>query len=353
MHDICCFCRIFAARIRDSEQKDTIMKKEVLSSLKSSETDDWLDIRVVRPLAYYCALGFAKLDIHPNTVTILSMIIGAASCFFFAHGSCHYEGAAGLSYNILAILLLVWADIYDCTDGQLARMTGKTSRLGRILDGAAGFVWFVPIYIALTLRFYHYHSIEFGWFGIADTGQNAIIATAILFAFVLVSGFYSMSGQQRVADYYIQAHLFFLKGEKGSELDNSAKQQQIYDGTPDEGNRIWKMFLKSYIGYTKKQEERTPQFQRLLSVLRDKYGSANNMPADVREELHAESLKLMKYNGMLTFNFRTAFFILFVLIDLPSLYFIVFEVTLMEIFCRWIIHRHESFCKRVADRIAA
>jgi len=328
------------------------MKEKVLSTLKSSETDDWLDIRVVRPLAYYCALGFAKFDIHPNTVTILSMIIGAASCVFFAHGCYYYEGMSGLWYNLLAIFLLIWADVYDCTDGQLARMTGKSSRMGRILDGLAGPTWFVPIYIALTYRFYCHHSLEFNFFGIADTPANALIATGILFVFVLISGFYSMSGQQRIADYYIQTHLFFLKGEKGSELVNSEQQQQEYDATPTKGNRLWKIFLKSYISYTRQQEKATPQFQRLMRVMKEEFGSANNMPAEVRQELHDESLKLMKWNGMLTFNFRTAFFILFCLIDLPSVYFIVFEVTCMEIFCRWIRHRHESFCKRVADNLA-
>lgn len=328
------------------------MNDKIRSTIKSSETDDWMDTNVFRPLGYYCAKGFAKFGTHPNTVTILSMIIGAGSCFLFAHGSLHYEGTTGLVCNIIAILMLLWAYVYDCTDGQLARMTGKSSRLGRILDGAAGFVWYVPIYIALTIRFYHYHSIEFGWFGIADTQQNAIIAALILFAFVLFSGFYSNSGQERVADYYIQIHLFLLKGEKGSELDSSVKQQQIYDETPASGNRLWKTFLKSYINYTKQQEKRTPKFQYLMSVLEKKYGSASNMPAELREELHAESLKVMKWNVLLTFNFRTAFLILFVLIDLPSVYFVIFEVILMEIFCCWIIRRHESFCKRIADRIS-
>ena len=232
-------------------------------------------------------------------------------------------------------------------------MTGKSSRMGRILDGLAGPTWFVPIYIALTWRFFCHHSLEFNFLGIADTPDNALIATGILFIFVLISGFYSMSGQQRIADYYIQAHLFFLKGEKGSELSNSAQLQKEYDATPSKGNRVWKLFQKSYISYTRQQEKATPQFQRLLRILKEKFGAANNMPAEVRQELHAQSLKLMKYNGMLTFNFRTAFFILFCLIDLPSIYFIVFEVTCMEIFCRWIRHRHESFCKRVADNLAA
>ena len=149
------------------------------------------------------------------------MFIGAGSCFLFAHGSYYYEGWQGLWLNIIGILLLCLADLLDCTDGQLARMTGKKSRLGRILDGMAGFTWFVPIYVALMFRFYNHHSLEFGWLGIADTEQNVLIATALVILLALYSGFVGMGGQQRLADYYIQIHLFFLKGEKGSELDSS------------------------------------------------------------------------------------------------------------------------------------
>ena len=107
------------------------MDKNYAASLKSAETEDWLDLHVIRPFCYYCALAFNKFDIHPNTVTICSMIIGAASAIFFGCGSFYYSGAWGLSMNIMAIVLLMVADILDCTDGQLARLTGKKSRLGR------------------------------------------------------------------------------------------------------------------------------------------------------------------------------------------------------------------------------
>ena len=109
------------------------MNENLNKTLKSVETEDWLDLHVVRPFCYYWAVLFAKLDIHPNTVTILSMIIGAASAIFFGCASFYYSGTWGLTMNIIAILLLCLADIFDCTDGQLARMTGKKSRLGRIL----------------------------------------------------------------------------------------------------------------------------------------------------------------------------------------------------------------------------
>lgn len=326
------------------------MNEKVQSTLKSSETEDWLDYHFVRPLSYYCAVGFAKLGVHPNMVTIMSMIIGAASTYFYAHGCYFYEGMEGLVYNLIAIFLLIWADIYDCTDGQLARMTGKKSQMGRILDGAAGFVWFVPIYLGLVYRFYNYHDIEFSWLDIDNTMDNTYIATGVVFVLALISGFLGMGGQQRLADYYIQIHLFFLKGEKGSELDNSVQQQKLYDETPWKGNVIWKYFLKSYVGYTKKQEKATPEFQKLMGKLKDKYGSVDKIPAEVREEIHRNSLAIMKWNGLLTFNFRSGMFFIFCLLDIPVANFL-FEIIGMSLLTYYINHRHEAFCKKIAQNL--
>ena len=326
------------------------LKNKYKATLKSSETEDWLDYRVVRPLCYFLAVFFAKFNIHPNTVTIASMFIGAASSIFFMHGSFYYEGWTGLWLNIIGILLLCWADIFDCTDGQLARLTGKKSRLGRILDGMAGFTWFIPIYVLLMFRFYNHHSLEFGWLGIPDTEQNALIATAVVTAFALYSGFACMGPQQRLADYYIQIHLFLLKGEKGSELDSSVQQQKAYDETPAEGNRLWKYFLKTYIDYTRKQEKSTPEFQKLMAALREKYGSAGNMPEEIRAELLRESRGIMPWNAMLTFNFRSAMFFLFCLIDLPVGNFL-FEVIAFGLLTYYINRHHEACCRRVANKL--
>jgi len=326
------------------------MNEKIYATLKSTETEDWLDYHVVRPFSYYWAVFFNYFDIHPNTVTVLSMIIGVASAAFFVHGSFFYEGTTGLIFNLIAILMLCVADILDCTDGQLARMTGKKSRLGRILDGVAGFVWFVPVYLVLLYRFYLHHELEFGWLGIEDTPQNVLIATLCVFVFALYSGFYAFAGQQRIADYYIQVHLFFLKGEKGSELDNSARQQEIYDQMPKDAPFYERMFQKSYIDYTLKQERVTPQFQNLLTKLREKYGSLDNIPADVREEIHRNSLSLMKWNGLLTFNFRSAWLFLFCLLDVPVLNFF-FEGIAMQLLFWYINHRHETFCRRIAETL--
>lgn len=319
-------------------------------SLKSTETEDWLDLRVVRPFSYLLALLFDKFDIYPNTVTIWSMIIGVASCWGYIHGSFFYEGDEGLWFNIIACLSLFAADILDCTDGQLARLSGKKSKWGRILDGMAGPVWFIPIYIIITIRFYFYHTLEFGWLGITDTDTNVYIATAVVFVLACISGFGGMTGQQRIADYYIQIHLFMLKGQEGCELDTVADQQAAYDALPKDSNPVWKAFQKSYIGYTQKQEDATPEFQKLMKAIREKYGSAANMPVEMRQRLLDCSRRIMPWNAMLTFNFRTGMFFLFCLLDIPVENFL-FEIIALGILTRWIIRTHEKCCREILPEI--
>ena len=312
------------------------MNEQYYQTLKSAETEDWLDFHVIRPFCFQLARLFAHFDIHPNTVTIASMIIGAGSTWFFAHGSFYYEGITGLANNLFAIFLLMWADFFDCTDGQLARLTGKKSHVGRILDGVAGFVWFIPIYLGLVWRFFLHHDLEFSWLGISNTQENTIIMTVIVLILACISGFMGIGGQQRLADYYIQIHLFF--------------QQEIYDQMPKDAPFYEKWFQKSYIDYTKKQEKSTPQFQRLMKLLKQKYGGVDQMPEAAHKEFHDKSLALMLWNGLLTFNFRSFWLFLFCLMDIPAMNFL-WEIIVMGLLTKYVNYRHEAFSKEVADKL--
>lgn len=110
-------------------------KKKLTATFKSQDTEEWLDIHFTRPLGLLWANFFNAFNIHPNVVTILSIFLGLGAGIMFC-----FED---LAYNIIGILLLIWANLYDSCDGQLARMTGKKTRWGRILDGFAGDVWFL------------------------------------------------------------------------------------------------------------------------------------------------------------------------------------------------------------------
>ncbi len=322
------------------------MNEKIKSTFKSGDTEEWLDIVWTRPIGYRIAKMCEALDIHPNTVTIASMIIGALSCLFFVHGSFYYEGLLGFELNIVAICMLAYANILDSADGQLARMTGKKTQLGRILDGAASEVWFIPIYVSLVYRFYLHHDIEFSWLGIADTDTARAVATAVLFALVLLSGFVCHAGQCRLADYYRQIHLLIVNGKEGSELDSSQQQQEIYNAMPWKGHLLEKAFQATYVNYTCQQEKDTPQFQALRRKMTKLYGGIANAPQAVRERFRQRSLPLMKYTNILTFNTRAIVLYLLALLDVPALYFL-FETIIMSLLAAYMRHRHETMCREM------
>ncbi len=290
------------------------------STLKSTDTEEFIDIHFYRPIGYRWALFFNKLGVTPNQITIASIFIGVAAgiCFYFND----------FWIKLLGVFLLIWANSYDSADGQLARMTGQKSELGRILDGVCGMFWFTSIYIALILNLY-------------PTWSFYILILA------LVSGYFHTM-QTRMADYYRNIHLLFLKGKKGSELDSSKELRAKYESMSWKKEPVQKFFEKNYIDYTRKQEIMTPRFQEMMTKLNEKY--AGKAPEWFGAEFRKKSLPLMKFTNLLSFNLRAIVLCLSVLTGFPWVYF-VFEITVMNVMLVYMIRRHERMCKELTARL--
>ena len=85
-------------------------------------TDDWLRAQVVgivKPIVR----GLARLQLHPNTITIVGFILNVAAGFIVMTGRLGVGG----------IVMLV-ASATDALDGALARETSQQSRFGAFLD---------------------------------------------------------------------------------------------------------------------------------------------------------------------------------------------------------------------------
>ena len=170
-------------------------KKSFESSLKSIETENFLDRIFYRPIGYRIALLLSKTPITPNVVTIISIFVGVFAGILF-----YYQN---IYINLIGFALLVVANILDCVDGQLARLTGIKSAAGRILDGLAGDLWFISIYISIALRLSADASHSFTWIIVSLAGVSNLI-------------------QANVADFYKTAHLYFISPQKGAEFDTVA-----------------------------------------------------------------------------------------------------------------------------------
>ena len=312
-------------------------------ALKSNDTEEWIDTVYTRPIGLLWARFFNSFDIHPNVVTILSLIIGVASSYFFVHDA---DTTTGLIYNIIGVLLLSWANIYDSTDGQMARMTGKKTRLGRILDGFAGDAWFFCIYVAIFLRLFHKPLF-------AINGKSLLESISLVFetlhwgygglALVIFIGFVCHARQCGLSDYYRNIHMFFIKGKSGSELDSYQQQKALYDDASWKKQFIWKFFLFFYVRYTKSQENQTPNFQRLKQAIKEKYG--DEIPSGLRNEFREYSLPLMKWANILTFNTRAIVLYISCVIDIPWIY-LMFELIVLTALYFYMRYKHETICKQ-------
>ena len=293
----------------------------VRATMKSDQTEGTFELLFTRTPGYLWAQFFRILHVHPIAVTLISIVLGAGSAFFFVRHD--------LVSNIIAIALLVVANWFDCADGQLARMTGKKTLIGRILDGFAGDVWFQFIYVALAIRLTPTWGI-WGWLLGAYAGYGCHIR------------------QANLADYYRQAHLFFQKGAANSELDNYKQQKALYDEAKWSDDFIWKFFLLTYVRYTKIQEAQTPEFQRLMAAVKSNYQT--EIPQTLRDDFRAHSLSLIKYVNMLSFNTRAIVLYVTSLIDMPYLY-PLFEMTVLMSMFFYMRHSHEQFCKQLRQNV--
>lgn len=304
-------------------------REDYLRSLKSGDTEEGIDLLFYRPIGYMWARLASRLGITPNNITIASIFlgIGAGVCF----------GFNDLWVNVAGMLLLIWANSFDSADGQLARLTHQYSRLGRILDGVSGDLWFASIYIAIVIRenstipLFHDHPWE-------------------LWALAVVAGFFHAK-QASTADCYRQFHLYFLKGSEGSELDSSESlsRQLRESGVTWRNGFFRRLCMSVYIAYTRSQERLTPRMQALRRALAERWPDGK-IPAGFRADFRRRSLPLMKYTNILTFNWRSIGLFITIFIGQPWLYF-VYELTLLNLVWVYMIWRHEHICRLMINEI--
>ena len=286
--------------------------KEYEASLKSIDTENYIDQWFYRPIGFRIAKMLRNTGITPNMVTIISIFVGAAAGPLFYYNNIYYI--------ITGIVCLIIANILDCVDGQLARLTGIKSKIGRILDGLAGDIWFALIYVFLALRLNHEYNTQLFFIPAVLSGLSHLV-------------------QANITDYYKTLHLYFISKEKGSEFQHLDEVRAQYkDMKPGLG----KVLFFFYVGYTSLQEAVTPNLQSSLKKINSVYGE--DIPDNMRNAFCNKSKRLMKnVIDLMTFNGRTIVLFLAVLTGYIWIYFF-FEIIILNIVLLTAIYKHEKIC---------
>ena len=117
-------------------------------AFKAVEIEELADVYFFRPLGALIARGARAVGITPSGLTIGGALIGMAA------GILLYDERLGF----FAFALLILHSIVDSADGQLARMTGQVTDLGRVLDAVGGYVTHVAIFLAIGVNL-----LQGGW----------------------------------------------------------------------------------------------------------------------------------------------------------------------------------------------
>lgn len=278
------------------------MRRDVPASYKSIDTEEPFDKIFTKPMGYLFTRFFIHIKWTPNMVTILSMFIGVLGGVLF------YPDSFG--WNLVGVLLVIFANILDSTDGQMARLTGQKSALGRILDGMSSTLWYIAMYIAICCKLYNdpipfFPGHTWGW---------------IIWAVAIVCGLLGHAQQCTMADRYRNIHLFFLKNKHGDELHRSEDITRQRHALPREGATIQRMQLFIDGVFTLSQERITPTFQKLFNAYLD---ADEDTREGIRQDYLAGSRKYIQLTNVLTFNARAYLFFALVLLNVPALYFLL------------------------------
>lgn len=244
---------------------------------------------IIHQISSLLVTFFAKLGVHPNGVSLLGFMSGWGASY------CYLQTPTAPNMAWYGFLSMILWHIFDGTDGKLARFTGKTSAIGKVIDGIADYAVFIVTYSALIMLMWD----SWGWIGVA------------------LGVFGGASHAMQSARYEAERE-FYNTIILGKNLSGAA------DTKAEGGIGSWLSRLQD----TYEKAQSGSKATLLALKLRD-------LPEDKQVALKHEMAPLIEKNihlwSVMCANYRTILIFVGVYLGLPELYFVI-EVTLLNLF---------------------
>jgi hypothetical protein len=289
------------------------------ATYKAREVEGVLDLYFYRPIGFRLARLFAKLKMTPAAVTWLGGLLGVIA------GHLYYY--RDLRTNVIGMALHVCANALDNADGQLARLTHRENRDGRIIDSIADHLVFLSIYVHLTLRY-------------LVAGSSPAICLLALAAGI------SHALQGAAADYYRSSYLYFVTDRGGTGSDSSSVLRSNYRELSWRTKPWNKLLLALYLNFTLQQEILSPHLRRLRDTAGQLFHS--EIPNWLRTRYRNLARPMFKWWSLLMTNTRMLVLFALLFIGQPIWYF-WFELTLLNLLLVYLIVRQENMAKSLEE----
>ena len=289
------------------------------ATYKAREVEGVFDLYFYRPIGFWLAQFFARLKMTPAAVSLLAGIFGVIA------GHLYYY--RNLSINVAGMMLHVCANTLDNADGQLARLTHRESRQGRIIDSVADHLVFVSIYLHLTLR-------------CLFEGSSPVI-----FLLAFAAGI-SHALQGAAADYYRSTYLYFVTSGARTVVDSSSGLRSDYSKLTWRHAPWQKLLLALYLNFTSQQEMLAPRLKTLRYVVRQLF--RGEIPDRLRTRYRDLARPMLKWWRLLMTNVRMLVLFALLFISQPVYYF-WFELIPLNLLFVYLLFRQDDMAESLLE----
>lgn len=291
------------------------MKAQTESIRRTWEIEEFTNRYLIHPVSGHFVRWFAKIGISPNTVSLLGMAFGVSSAFCFYH---YHEP----QMVFLGLLLMFSWHVMDGADGQLARLTGKVSDIGMVIDGICDYAAFIAIYVALILALYN--------------GENWWI-----WVIGLVAGV-SHAIQSSAFEFRRQEYDFWVHSKSGSRLRGLDEVR----ASRKKGGIYWRILGQLHYVYVHMQYWVAGIDEDLTRRLETAVSKTGGDGRAVRALYRDVNLPAVRQWTLLSANKRTFVIFLTCLFGYP-LYYFLFEIVVLNLFLGYLLLEQRQYNARL------
>jgi phosphatidylglycerophosphate synthase len=282
------------------------------------ELQDPLNYYLYHPLAWQLARGLAHTPITPNMVSVFGGLMVVAAGIVYANLAWPVGAALGMALH------MGW-HVGDGADGDLARMTGRTSPIGEMVDGVCDYASHIVLYLIL------------GWVLSKEAGFFTGSAGWILLVFAGISHAVQSNHvevQRRQYQWYVYGTPWIRHshGQAGSATSKS----------------LFGVFVSAYLNAASGM---TPHALRIDAAVDAAKGDPARL-AEIAAAVRAEAPPLLFMCKVLGPNPRAIVLGLSMFAGTP-LYYLIYQAVVLNLLLVVSVLMHNAAARRIAAKIGA
>lgn len=228
------------------KRDDISLGEEYRRMAKPRAIEEVGDIYLIRPLGFLIVQLLRHTPVTPTMVSFASVLAAWWTAWIYYESNLA-GGDAALA--VLAAFTFLLHSALDSADGQLARVTGRTSPLGRLVDGFCDSLSFLSIYVAIVASY---------WVRSPDFGLLVVLMGGL--------AVFTHSLQSSLTEYQRTLYLYCVHGKRDIIDSEPRKMEQAARG---EGTLFARVLHTLHIQYYRQQRVFLPSTARLESYVAD------------------------------------------------------------------------------------